>query len=709
MNKRNEAGLIYDYVVTGLTQAEIADTYGTDQWGGVSGTLQYYGFYDGTKGGYRRRFARGLYGLTVTEQMIYDFIKQYSDGDDYYFEDFVKDNQAYYAKKQGKTTQAEAEKKRKAEEDRQRKERERQQQEALRRQQEYQDRQERERQARLEQERRQRQWEEQQRQLRLQEEERRRQQERQNRWDAVVQAFEAENFQRVYDLCTAYRSRSQMDSADLWFKLGYACHCLKRYNEAINAYDIYAKMENDWTNRCIARSNAALCLVELGREEEALDLLRELRNDGYRDNDVAQRIRRLEQAMEFKKEIERAMVLYRAGDYEHAYQLFKSCISHNIPLKEHLFQFAYSCAELGKDGEALNSYTDYLLDYPKDKAALNNRAILWEKLGDPKMALDDLSKAYSLGQRDGNIVARMERLKKKIEEAERQKKVDEQKKAAQDEAKTAFTQKQYDRVIRLLEPWVSSGLGSYEFKYAFALAEADRVDEAIASYSRYIREYPKDTAPLNNRAILWQKKDDPDRALEDLEKAYELGQRDFNIEARMERLRNEKETRRKEQERRARWERDRDRSMDLAANLSEDSSEAAQEICDLLGPWWEEGQDLGDALPIYGWAVGVTGKPWIGSGLFFWLSDHNRCDAAFYLWRGRFRSVLWDREKDETKLDEAIADLEKNQSMALGNWETRQLLTRLRREKEALEEERRRAEEERRRQQEEEEFLLLMF
>ena len=132
MNKRNEAGLIYDYVVTGLTQAEIADTYGTDQWGGVSGTLQYYGFYDGTKGGYRRRFARGLYGLTVTEQMIYDFIKQYSDGDDYYFEDFVKDNQAYYAKKQGKTTQAEAEKKRKAEEERQRKERERQQQEASR-------------------------------------------------------------------------------------------------------------------------------------------------------------------------------------------------------------------------------------------------------------------------------------------------------------------------------------------------------------------------------------------------------------------------------------------------------------------------------------------------------------------------------------------------------------------------------------------------
>ena len=66
--------------------------------------------------------------------------------------------------------------------------------------------------------------------------------------------------------------------------------------------------------------------------------------------------------------------------------------------------------------------------------------------------------------------------------------------------------------------------------------------------------------------------------------------------------------------------------------------------------------------------------------------------------------------------EEAIADLEKNQSMATGNWETRQLLTRLRREKEALEEERRRAEEERiraeeerRRQQEEEEFLLLMF
>ena len=121
-------------------------------------------------------------------------------------------------------------------------------------------------------------------------------------------------------------------------------------------------------------------------------------------------------------------------------------------------------------------------------------------------------------------------------------------------------------------------------------------------------------------------------------------------------------------------------------------------------------------MPIYGWAVGVTGKPWIGSGLFFWLSDHDRCDAAFYLWRGRLRSVLWDREQDETKLDEAIADLEKNQSMATGNWETRQLLTRLRREKEALEEERRRAEEERiraeeerRRQQEEEEFLLLMF
>ena len=100
MNKKDIAGIIYDYVVTGRTQADIANDYGTDQWNGVSGTLQDYGFYDGTKGGYKKRFKQGYKGLTVYENMIYDYVKEVGAGSDYYFEDFLDDNFDYYAKKQ---------------------------------------------------------------------------------------------------------------------------------------------------------------------------------------------------------------------------------------------------------------------------------------------------------------------------------------------------------------------------------------------------------------------------------------------------------------------------------------------------------------------------------------------------------------------------------------------------------------------------------
>ena len=102
MNKKDIAGMIYDYVVQGLKQEIIANTYGTDQWSGVSGTIKSYGFYSESlgRGGYKKRYARGYKGLEVTFDMIYDYVRKVGPESDYHFEDFVDDNFDYYAKKQ---------------------------------------------------------------------------------------------------------------------------------------------------------------------------------------------------------------------------------------------------------------------------------------------------------------------------------------------------------------------------------------------------------------------------------------------------------------------------------------------------------------------------------------------------------------------------------------------------------------------------------
>ena len=836
MNKKDTAGLIYDYVVTGRNQADIAADYDTDQWGGVSGTLMRYGFYDGTRGGYKKRFIRGLHGLTVTEGMIYDYLRQWEEGDDYYFEDFVKDNYDYYAKKQkvgpyakttttkttttrtntGRSTGSTAGRsgygnggysggyqptytytppQKSA-------------------------------------------WEIQQEQAA---------EAKKKRYDSVIRSYNSSDWNGLIRFCDVYSSNNQMDTPEMWFYYGYAYHQLNRYSEAINAYQRYLNTYPERNNVTTTRSNIAYCQVGAGRKQEALNELKYCQERGYNVPNLASRLRELEEELNKTSTKEEAKRAYNAQNYERCYQLLRplagfttvgttlrsyqsklgdmafelaysaaetgrkkeaegaytayisACpndpigynnraiiykewewyenelkdlekawsLGHrknniesriatakkNIAEKEakkkekakfdgdmtyldqcfdqkkyelvcktgeywaeknwdlgyRYFRYAYALAEQNRDNEALLNYTKYLQKYPTDQASLNNRAILLERAGRFKDALDDLNKAYGLGQRDYNIEARIARLKQKIEDADVEAKKRKQFQADAEAATKSFEAAEYSDVVDRLESWFEQNydMGVSLFRYAYALNEVGRSEAALSAYNRYLSKYEDSMAADNNRSILWEKKGELDRALEDLEKAYELGERERNIDARLTRLRNAKEAKKQAEERQKRWENTKRIVRNLMAIIDQPLY-AVNTVKEQLQPWVDDGEDLEDYWALYSWAQGITGDLNAAEDRFEWMITCGDHVGEAYKYRGWMFARLWDEQKDETYLIKALEDLKRASQYLTADSKVSMLYDRMKSEKETLDEERRRAEEERKRQ-EEEEFLLLMM
>ncbi|MBQ4577412.1 MAG: tetratricopeptide repeat protein [Firmicutes bacterium] len=832
MNRRDTAGLIYDYVVTGRKQADIAADYDTDQWGGVSGTLMRFGFYDGTRGGYKKRFARGFHGLTVTVGMIEDYLKQWREGDDYYVEDFVEDNYDYYAKKQkvgkyakttttkttttktntGRTTSSTAGRSSYGNGGYQPTYTYTPPQKSA--------------------------WEIQQEQAA---------EAKKKRYDSVIRSYNANDWNGLIQFCNVYASNNQMDTPEMWFYYGYAFHQQDRYGQAVDAYRKYLNTYPSRENAKITRSNIAYCLVNAGRKQEALTELKYCETNGYNVENLAGRIRELEEELNKTSTKEEAKRAYDAKNYERCYQLlrplagfstigetlrassstlkdmffelaysaaetgrkkeaegaYSAYIGYNpsdpvgynnraiiyrewewyenelkdlekawslnyrknniesriaaakkhIAEKEekkkeqakfdgdmtyldqcfeqkkydlvcktgdyweekdwdlgwHYFRYAYALVEVGRDSDALLNYTRYLSKYPDDKAALNNRANVLERRERYKDALADLEKAYALGQRDFNIDTRMARLKQKIEDADVAAKLKKQFDADAEAAKTDFEAKDYQAVVNRLEPWFNKNydMSFALFRYAYALTEMGRKEDSLQAYNRYLTIFTDSMAAYNNRAILWEAKGELDRALEDLEKAYELGEREHNIDARLTRLRNAKEAKKQAEERQKRWEAncaEVDRLManrDLSLNIR-------FRIREILQPWVDEGKDLEKYWAPYSWAEGISGDVDSAESRFDWMlavGEHNR---EVYTWRGRMYTDLWDKNQDEMDLDRALDDLTKAEEYVFVNAWVASLKERLQTKKDELAEERRLAEEERKRQ-EEEEFLLLMM
>ena len=838
MNKKDIAGLIYDYVVTGRTQADIADDYNTDQWSGVSGTLQDYGFYDPQlgKGGYRKKFKPGYKGLTVTEGMIYDYVREIGPGSDYYFEDYLDDNFDYYAKKQkvgkyaqttttktattktntGRTTSSTAGRsgygnggysggyqptytytppQKSA-------------------------------------------WEIQQEQAA---------EAKKKRYDSVIRSYNANDWAGLIQFCNVYASNNQMDTPEMWFYYGYAFHQQGRYSQAVDAYRKYLNTYPSRENAKITRSNIAYCLVDSGKKQEALSELKFCQSNGYNVENLAGRIRELEEELNKTSTKEEAKRAYDAKNYQRCYQLlyplakfmtvgatlrcyqsnlgdmsfelaysaaelgkkkeaegaYTEYISQNpsdpvgynnraiiyrewewyenelkdlekawslnyrknniesriaaakkhIAEKEekkkeqakfdgdmtyldqcfeqkkydlvcktgdyweekdwdlgwHYFRYAYSLVEVGRDSDALLNYTRYLVKYPEDKAALNNRANVLERKERYKDALADLEKAYALGQRDFNIDTRMARLKQKIEDADVAAKLKKQFMADAEAVAIDFEAKNYQAVVNRLEPWFNKNydMNLTLFRYAYSLVEVGREDDALLAYNRYLNKYSDSKAAYNNRAILWEAKGELDRALEDLEKAYELGERECNIDARLNRLRNAKEAKQKAEERQKRWEAN-CAEVDRLMAISDLSLNIRFRIREILQPWVDEGKELEKYWAPYSWAEGISGDVDSAESRFDWMLAVGECTQEVYTWRGRMYADLWDKNQDEMDLDRALDDLTKAEGYIFADAWVASLKERLQTKKDELVEERRRAEEERKRQ-EEEEFLLLMM
>ena len=836
MNRRDTAGLIYDYVVTGRKQADIAADYDTDQWGGVSGTLMRFGFYDGTRGGYKKRFARGFHGLTVTVGMIEDYLKQWREGDDYYFEDFVEDNYDYYAKKQkvgkyakttttkttttktntGRTTSSTAGRssygnggysggyqptytytppQKSA-------------------------------------------WEIQQEQAA---------EAKKKRYDSVIRSYNANDWAGLIQFCNVYASNNQMDTPEMWFYYGYAFHQQDRYGQAVDAYRKYLNTYPSRENAKITRSNIAYCLVNAGRKQEALTELKYCQSNGYNVENLAGRIRELEEELNKTSTKEEAKRAYDAKNYERCYQLlrplagfsaigetlrassstlkdmffelaysaaetgrkkeaegaYSAYIGYNpsdpvgynnraiiyrewewyenelkdlekawslnyrknniesriaaakkhIAEKEekkkeqakfdgdmtyldqcfeqkkydlvcktgdyweekdwdlgwHYFRYAYALVEVGRDSDALLKYTRYLSKYPDDKAALNNRANVLERKERYKDALADLEKAYALGQRDFNIDTRIVRLKQKIEDADVAAKLKKQFDADAEAAKTDFEAKNYQAVVNRLEPWFNKNydMNLTLFRYAYSLVEVGREDDALLAYNRYLNKYSDSKAAYNNRAILWEAKGELDRALEDLEKAYELGERECNIDARLNRLRNAKEAKAQAEERQARWENTKRIVMNLM-NIIDQPTYAVSQVKEQLQPWVDDGEDLEDQWAVYSWAQGILGDVSDAESRFEWMITCNEHVYEARKYRGWMYLRLWNDQKDEFYLNCAVEELSIAMNQYTPDGKVQTLYERAIEECDKLAEERRRAEEERKRQ-EEEEFLLLMM
>ncbi|MBO5665845.1 MAG: hypothetical protein J6S45_00190, partial [Firmicutes bacterium] len=371
------------------------------------------------------------------------------------------------------------------------------------------------------------------------------------------------------------------------------------------------------------------------------------------------------------------------------------------------FKYAYALVEQGRDSDALAAYGRYIQKYPKDTAPLNNRANILERKERYKEALADLEKAYALGQRDFNIDARMDRLKKKIEEADvelqRKKRFEADKSAVQ----TDYEAKNYEAVVARLRSWYMENydMGMTLFKYAYSLSEVGRKEEALLAYNRYLLKYTDSTAAYNNRANLWEAKGELDKALADLEKAYALGQRDFNIEARIQNLKNKKEAKLQAERREQRWQED-CRRMEHAMETDANPSGLIHHI---LSGWIDEGQDIGKYAAWYAWALGLKGEVGLAEGRFEWIIQCDEFAKEAFCFRGRMYAFLWDAEKDELYLDKALEDLGQIEEFVFEVEVERQLYERLKKEKAELVEERRRAEEEERKRREEEEFLLLMM
>ena len=838
MNKKDIAGIIYDYVVTGRTQADIANDYGTDQWNGVSGTLQDYGFYDGTKGGYKKRFKTGYKGLTVYENMIYDYVKEVGAGSDYYFEDFLDDNFDYYAKKQkvgkyaakaaptktsttktsttkttsggygyggttgyggGKTYQPTYTYTPPQKSD----------------------------------------WE-------IQQE--RAAEDKKKRYESVIKAYNASNWNDVIYFCNIYSSNNQMDTPEMWFYYGYAYHRLNRYNEAVAAYQKYLYTYPDRNNLVITRSNIAYCLVDAGKKQEALKELKYCQERGYNVENLASRIRALEEELNKTSTKEEAKRAFEAKNYERCYQLLRPLAGFvtvgemlhanssllgdmffelgysaaetgrkkeavgaysayiveypNEPVgynnraiiyrewewyslelkdlekawslnyrknnieariaaaKKHIaeaeenkreqakfdrdmayldqcfeqkkydlvcktgdcwkekawdlgwrrFRYAYALAEMDRVNDALLAYGSYLIKYPDDKAALNNRAILWEKKGNLKEALEDLEKAYALGQRDFNIDSRIARVKQKIEDADVEAKMKKQFAADAEAAKDDFEAGNYQEVVDRLETWFDKNyaMGMSLFRYAYALNAVGREEKALLAYNRYLTEFTDSKAAYNNRAVLWEKKGELDRALADLEKAYDLGERECNIDVRLERLRNAKEAKRQAEERQKRWD-ETCAYMDNATRFVNHTVGTLYDIKEKLQPWVDDGKDLEQYWAVYSWVQGLLGQLPEAESRFEWMLTCGDHEPEVYKFRGRMYMALWDAKRDETYLDTALENLAKAKEYVFSDGQYEEAYRRLKMEKDALVEERRRAEEKERKRREEEEFLLLMM
>lgn len=86
-----------------------------------------------------------------------------------------------------------------------------------------------------------------------------------------------------------------------------------------------------------------------------------------------------------------------------------------------------------------------------------------------------------------------------------------------------FTSKKYSDVTRIIESIIDDDNFNkdYLFKYAFALNETGRIDEAFDNYNKHLEVKPNENAVFNNLGVIHKKRKETDKAIVFFEKALD--------------------------------------------------------------------------------------------------------------------------------------------------------------------------------------------
>jgi|GEM_PF-1105119 len=189
--------------------------------------------------------------------------------------------------------------------------------------------------------------------------------------------------------------------------------------------------------------------------------------------------------------------LYNTGDYKGTVDACRQKLRAGSKLdREELFQYAYSLDELGMYKEAIEAWTEYLTRFrnSSDVAVVyNNRGVAYSRINDPERSTEDYRQAIAHGY------IHSDKLQKIINQRESQKHLD--------NAKNQYRAGNYSYALSEFEAVRRLGydLGNFWFEYGYCLSRAERTNDAISAYTKYISMDPGSTAAYKNRGILYKK------------------------------------------------------------------------------------------------------------------------------------------------------------------------------------------------------------